>query len=92
VTECIDPGTSRSRYVVRLNDDLLCQSPDKSAASERLKGLSVEKAEQILRRTPCSLRLVELDGRSLAVTSDMVGTRINVVVRDGVIARIDGLY
>ncbi len=73
-------------------DELLCQAPDETAASERLEGISFEKAEEILDPTQCSLRLVKLDGRSLAVTSDLVKTRINVVVRDGVIVRIDGLY
>lgn len=87
-----DDTTVPSAKETPQKDDMLCQSPDKSAASERIEGLSIEKAEDILQPTECTLRLVEVDGRSFAVTWDMVGTRINVVVRDGVIVRIDGLY
>jgi len=45
-----------------------------------------------VRGSPCSLRIVELEGQAQPLDATLVPTRVNVVVRDGTIVRVAGLY
>lgn len=50
------------------------------------------EAEKAAVAKGCDLRVVERDGEPLAVTQDFRPDRVNVVVKDGDVTRIDGLY
>jgi hypothetical protein len=60
--------------------------------SRRLPGRTLADAQAIADRARCPLRVIEEDGRSLPVTEDFSPDRINVRVRDGRVAEVDGLY
>jgi hypothetical protein len=60
--------------------------------SRRLVRRPLGRAHAIARRTPCPLRIVVQDGRSLPVTDDFSPSRINVRVERGKIAEILGLF
>lgn len=69
----------------------LCPAPS-PALAKRLEGLGLARAERVDPPDPSTLRVVEIDGASRSMSSDHQATRVNVVVRDGVIERVDGLY
>ena len=62
------------------------------AASDRLVGLSYREAQAAVRGSSCSLRIVELEGQAQPLDATLVPTRVNVVVSDGTIVRVAGLY
>ena len=47
-----------------------------------------ERAEQ----RGCRLRVVRIDGVPQAVTEDLSYSRVNVIVRKGLVVGIDGIY
>lgn len=55
-------------------------------------GEAAGAATRQARAAGCDVRVVIEDGKPLATTSDFRPDRINVVVDDGTIKRIDGLY
>jgi hypothetical protein len=55
-------------------------------------GEPVDEATRQARDAGCDLRVVVEDGRPLAATSDFRPDRIDVVVSDGEVEKIDGLY
>jgi len=73
-------------------DSLLCRSRDREIAAEELVDKSLSAARRILEATGCSLRVVERDGVSPAVTDDLVPSRINVALRGGLIVRVVGFF
>lgn len=58
----------------------------------RLVGKTEERGDVIARRHDCSVRVVKRDGEALGLTDDLMYDRVNVVVVDGRITRIDGVY
>ena len=59
--------------------------------ARKLVGKPVPRARKAARRHDCSLRIVQRNGRDLAVTADFVPSRINVAVRDGRVTGIAGV-
>lgn len=59
--------------------------------SRRLLGDSEVRAASIAGEHGCSLRVVELDGRNLVVTTNVESNRIDVGVTKGVITKVSGV-
>lgn len=57
-----------------------------------LVGEPLASAQRVAKRHGCYVRVVKRNGKALAVTSDLVLNRINVVVDDGLVERIDDVY
>jgi hypothetical protein len=57
-----------------------------------LRGLEVAAAEAEASRRGCALRVVRADGKALPVTDDFSLSRVNVIVRAGVVVGVDGFY
>lgn len=69
--------------------------PRKSADSfdsRQLIGKSLERSHAIAKRNDCIIRVVKRDGEELDITDDLRFNRINVVLVDGHVVRIDGVY
>jgi hypothetical protein len=60
--------------------------------AKRLVGKSVGRARKVAARHGCELRVVKRDGEWLPGTDDFRTDRINVVVVEKHIKRIDGVY
>jgi hypothetical protein len=60
--------------------------------STQLVGRSVREARGPALRHGCSVRVVERNGHNIVITLEKRPDRIDVVVVDGKIARIDGVY
>lgn len=78
-----------------VNDDpsaVQCTGPPQGVFdATALVGEPIAAAAEAAEAEGCSVRVVERDGRALAVTEDFRPDRINVAVRDGVVAEISGL-
>jgi hypothetical protein len=55
----------------------------------RLVGETLRDAQQSARRRGCTLRVAVIDGEPQALTEDFQPARINVRVRDGVVAGVE---
>jgi hypothetical protein len=58
----------------------------------RLVGLTLARAKPLVLRNGCRLRVVESDARYLPQEANALSSRINVVVREGRIVMIKGVY
>lgn len=74
---------------------LACPAPspgepaaDRRLDARRLVGLPERRAEARAARYGCTIRAVRRDGRGLAGTTDLRRDRVNVVIREGVVARV----
>ena len=78
------------------NDDLTavtCTAPPKETFdATSIVGEPLDAATKQARAAGCDVRVVIEDGKPLATTSDYRPDRINVVVTDDTVKRIDGLY
>jgi hypothetical protein len=61
-------------------------------AGADIVGMPVEEARHAVAAGGCSLRVVEEDGKSLPITQDFSTERVNVIVEDGSVVRVDGVY
>lgn len=57
-----------------------------------LRGLDVTAATAEAESRGCALRVVRVDGKDLPVTEDFSASRVNVIVRDGLVVGVDGFY
>jgi hypothetical protein len=57
-----------------------------------LRGLDLDAAGVEASRRGCALRVVRADGEDLPVTDDFSLSRVNVIVRAGVVVGVDGFY
>lgn len=77
------------------NDDLsavICTAPPEGLVdATSIVGKSESAATRAAEEQGCSVRVVERDGRALAVTEDFRPDRINVTVEDGDVAEIISL-
>lgn len=77
------------------NDDpaaVQCTGPPRGVFdATAIVGESLDLAERSARVEGCSIRVVERDGKPLAVTDDFRPDRVNVVVEDGEVTRIVSL-
>ena len=77
------------------NDDpsaVICTGPPEGTFdATSIVGETEEDAAAAAEAEGCSIRVVERDGRALAVTEDFRPDRINVVVTDGVVEKIVSL-
>ena len=58
----------------------------------RLVGLTLARARGLVRCNGCALRVAQIDGRFLPQEANAPSDRINVVVREGKIVGIKGIY
>ena len=58
----------------------------------RLVGRPLDRARRIARRHGCTVRVIKRDGKPRSGTDDFSRERANVVVRDGRVKRVDGVY
>lgn len=75
------------------HDPIYCPrtGPDPFDAN-RLRATRLERARAIARDHRCTVRVIKRDGRTLAITDDLRHNRINVVVNDRRVTRVDGVY
>jgi hypothetical protein len=77
------------------NDDpsaVICTAPPEGTFdATSIVGETEEDAAAAAEAEGCSLRVVERDGRGLAVTEDFSPSRVNVAVADGVVEEIVSL-
>ena len=69
------------------------QCPGKTGAAGRggtVRGLDVTAATAEAESRGCALRVVRIDGKDLPVTEDFSESRVNVIVRDGLVVGVDG--
>jgi hypothetical protein len=59
--------------------------------AQQVVGESVQGAERLAERHGCSVRVIERDGEPLAGTDDLVPSRINVVVENGLVTQVAGV-
>lgn len=86
----------RSAVVPRPGEPLLCPARVRGSAggdwnAKQIVGMPLGRAERVASRNDCSVRVVFIDGMSLATRSDLRQNRINVIVRFGKVIRILGI-
>ncbi len=70
-----------------------CTGPPKGTIdATKLVGKSLADTSAEAEAEGCAVRVVEKNGKPLAVTQDFRPDRINVATEDGKVVRIDGLY
>ncbi len=78
------------------NDDISAvqctAAPKQVFDATAIIGEPIDQTTRQARAAGCDVRVVIEDGKPLATTSDFRPDRINVVVDEGTIKRIDGLY
>lgn len=57
-----------------------------------IRGLDLEAASAVAEARGCTLRVVRIDGVDQVVTEDFSLSRVNVIVRRGLVVGIDGIY
>ncbi len=60
--------------------------------ANRLVGKRLDRARTIARSHDCTIRVVKRDGEPRDVTGDLRPNRTNVVVENGRVTRVDGVY
>lgn len=60
--------------------------------ANRLTGKRLDRARTIARSHDCTIRVIKRDGKARAITDDLRPNRINVVVEDDRVIRVDGVY
>lgn len=92
----IDPGSGGEIPDLPDNDDpsaVQCTgAPEEVFDATAIVGEPLGEATRAARAAGCDVRVVIEDGEALAVTDDFRPDRINVVVADGAVERIEGLY
>lgn len=92
----VEPGGGAGIPDLPANDDpsaVQCTGPPEEVFdATAIVGEPVGEATRQAREAGCNLRVVVEDGKPLAVTDDFRPDRIDVVVGDGVVEKIDGLY
>lgn len=64
----------------------------KPVQARELRQLEVDAATAVARERGCELRVVRIDGKDQAITDDLSYSRVNVIVRDGLVVGVDGIY
>lgn len=64
----------------------------KPVQARELRRLEVDAARAVARERGCELRAVRIDGEDQMITDDLSHSRVNVVVRDGLVVGVDGIY
>jgi hypothetical protein len=70
----------------------LCPKDSGAFDATELVGLDLKAASEEARAHRCEVRVVKEDGEKPPLISDLRTDRINVVVRDGEIVRIGGIF
>jgi hypothetical protein len=91
----IDPGSGGIPDLPDNDDPSAVQctgAPEQVFDATAIVGRPLDEATRAARAAGCDVRVVIEDGEALAVTDDFRPDRINVVVADGTVERIEGLY
>lgn len=92
----VEPGSGSGIPDLPDNDDpsaIQCTGPPQEVFdATAVVGEPLDEATKAARAAGCDVRVVIEDGEPLAVTDDFRPDRVNVVVTDGAVERIEGLY
>lgn len=88
------PAVASTASPAAAADPIYCPRHDREDRfdANRVEDKRVKRARRIARRHDCVVRVVKRDGEDLTITDDLRHDRINVVVRDRRVKRVDGVY
>jgi len=75
------------------HDSIYCpRTGENRFDANRLTGRRLDRARTIASSHDCTIRVIKRDGKVRDITDDIRPNRINVVVEDGRVIRVDGVY